>query len=1073
MAERIVPIRIDLNTRDFARESAKLKIELEGIRKQIKLAKEASDEDVLGGLIQGEERLKQELLEVNRSLRLQSKEFNNQKASLPIESLKQLRVEYSKLKRSLVELDVNSPEFAKQSKEAFALGSRIQSLERDFSSFGSSVGDYERAFSSALEASIQASGRLLGGGSVLDDLASLSLIGGGAGAIFGTVLETSSEALEVVSALVDEITRLKTTINVTTGLEGSELLSFTAQLKGVTDILETDVEETLGAVNSAARTFGRDFSESLDVVEKGLIRVSNRDEFLDNIREYSSAAKDAGIAFEDFISILISSQQSGSFNDTVIDGILLDGIVKIREASDSTRSALESAFGKKFTDNLFKNIRTGSITAIEGLQEVAEAIEKGDLNGQQLQQVVSTLFSTGGETSERVLLETLRNIGDETSRAIDFTSSYITRLEELSKQSKRLATEQTLLATQLSGLKDAFELTSLQIKTSFIAETNKALILLRTFSVVASRLANGNFKEAFNFQSIQKELAAAAKSTKEAQKIADELGKTGEETGDKITGGTERARTAFQRLKDESRELADQIQLGLLNGSDTDTQIARYRQITSEIERINDRFRELTELQAQVDENSLQALKSALTDINSEIARTDDETLLTQLTQQAIDLEESVSNAEGRLLFLRRQATGGLVSEIAPLDGQTALSELSPLQSDGTNNESEAIAAIERIAQQRIVKLQEAALSESITNEELAQQRVAIEEQAEIDILNLKLSNDQLAADAELKLRTSLNDKLLSQAEEQQEAFDKVFDIEKFKEYTVAAIDVAQTVSRGIFRIEEQRIEQQQDKQLEALEEEYNAKLAASENNSILQTELRKEQEAKEEAILRESYENQKRLDIANALISSSLAFIRTLASPIPFPGNVIAAGTVAATAALEVAQIRAQQFEQGGLVLHKGGLLKGKSHKQGGIPIEAEGGEFIVNRLAVSSGNNLALLEQINNSVKPSRRQFENGGFVSPLNPNTFTPVPFPSNPTSPLSNTVVVNPSTFMAEARIEQASIDAMTQSMNAVMEQQLGRLQAKLPMMVRTAIEDGMVDAATSSRRIDKRRRSARN
>tara|TARA_Y100000310_G_scaffold174322_1_gene174402 strand:+ start:56 stop:259 length:204 start_codon:yes stop_codon:yes gene_type:complete len=43
-----------------------------------------------------------------------------------------------------------------------------------------------------------------------------------------------------------------------------------------------------------------------------------------------------------------------------------------------------------------------------------------------------------------------------------------------------------------------------------------------------------------------------------------------------------------------------------------------------------------------------------------------------------------------------------------------------------------------------------------------------------------------------------------------------------------------------------------------------------------------------------------------------------------------------------------------------KGGTLNGPSHEAGGIPIEAEGGEFLIKRNSVN-GSTLDMLEYIN----------------------------------------------------------------------------------------------------------------
>ena len=56
-----------------------------------------------------------------------------------------------------------------------------------------------------------------------------------------------------------------------------------------------------------------------------------------------------------------------------------------------------------------------------------------------------------------------------------------------------------------------------------------------------------------------------------------------------------------------------------------------------------------------------------------------------------------------------------------------------------------------------------------------------------------------------------------------------------------------------------------------------------------------------------------------------------------------------------------------------KGGYLEGASHKNGGIPIEVEGGEFIIKKDSVNDGT-LPILREINNTGK-----YGCGGHVYP----------------------------------------------------------------------------------------------
>lgn len=100
------------------------------------------------------------------------------------------------------------------------------------------------------------------------------------------------------------------------------------------------------------------------------------------------------------------------------------------------------------------------------------------------------------------------------------------------------------------------------------------------------------------------------------------------------------------------------------------------------------------------------------------------------------------------------------------------------------------------------------------------------------------------------------------------------------------------------------------------------------------------------------------------------------------------AMGVAAAAAAVAAGLANAKKIAGISTKLEKGGLLRGKSHSQGGIPFaidgehgfEAEGGEYIVNKKATSQF--LPLLEQINKQYRigttAPRFYYQAGGVVS-----------------------------------------------------------------------------------------------
>lgn len=120
----------------------------------------------------------------------------------------------------------------------------------------------------------------------------------------------------------------------------------------------------------------------------------------------------------------------------------------------------------------------------------------------------------------------------------------------------------------------------------------------------------------------------------------------------------------------------------------------------------------------------------------------------------------------------------------------------------------------------------------------------------------------------------------------------------------------------------------------------------------------------------KEAFEKRKKLQIASALMSAASAIINVLAAP-PM-GNVVLdgilkglrIGAVVLQTGAQIKKIRETKFEGGGSGsgsggaasaqnlgrnYEKGGLLKGPRHAQGGMMIEAEGGEAVMTRGAVT----------------------------------------------------------------------------------------------------------------------------
>lgn len=115
-------------------------------------------------------------------------------------------------------------------------------------------------------------------------------------------------------------------------------------------------------------------------------------------------------------------------------------------------------------------------------------------------------------------------------------------------------------------------------------------------------------------------------------------------------------------------------------------------------------------------------------------------------------------------------------------------------------------------------------------------------------------------------------------------------------------------------------------------------------------------------------------LDKTQAAINSAIFTLLAVVKALPnvFLSTAVGIAGGLATAAIIAKPLPPKPSEPE--YLEEGGLLQGRSHKEGGIPVEAEGGEFIINKRSTSKY--LPLLEAINES---GRRKFADGGVVVP----------------------------------------------------------------------------------------------
>jgi hypothetical protein len=220
----------------------------------------------------------------------------------------------------------------------------------------------------------------------------------------------------------------------------------------------------------------------------------------------------------------------------------------------------------------------------------------------------------------------------------------------------------------------------------------------------------------------------------------------------------------------------------------------------------------------------------------------------------------------------------------------------------------------------------------------LAERKYATQPDQEIDTIG-----DDLLETQELETDAIIDDyerrnKEIEKLIEQRNAFEKMKADERAEyEQQVALAIVQETLNTigNISNIVSNAVQAQITNDLAEINRLY-------ENGEL----TREEFERKQVELQRKSAQAAKDAALFNAIIGTSQAIINALSSPgVPFPVAAGFAALAAAQGAVQVAAIASEPlptFAEGGMVAEHG-LLKGKSHKQGGILIEAEGEEYFM----------------------------------------------------------------------------------------------------------------------------------
>ena len=401
-------------------------------------------------------------------LRLQLAQANKQTKENAKESLElvdayaKLGFETAEAKREAKNLGAQlskvKKDFGEGSKEALELGKKFEfaskkadALNDELKQIDASVGDYQRNvgnYSSALDGVKQGFSGVL-------ELATPT----------GLAIAAAGLAIEGIGALAEIVketnVQLKETAQLT-GLSGQALDDYTAKVRASANIFDKEYKEVLQAANTLSKEFGISGTEAIDLINQGFVQGADiNGDYLDQLREYSTQFKQAGLSAQDFNNVVALGAKEGIFGDKAADTVK-EGGLRLREFTKATKDALVP-LGELRNEEIKQAIASGN--SFKAIQLVSKGLKEVSLDAQQTQGIITNVFGGPGEDAGIRFIELLGDIDTGQKTVLDNLTEQQKRQLKILEVEEQLAASEVKLGEAFKGVGNNFEILSKQLQS--------------------------------------------------------------------------------------------------------------------------------------------------------------------------------------------------------------------------------------------------------------------------------------------------------------------------------------------------------------------------------------------------------------------------------------------------------------------------------------------------------------------------------------------------------------------------------------------------------------------------------
>lgn len=258
-------------------------------------------------------------------------------------------------------------------------------------------------------------------------------IGAAIATLGGIAIATKSfldynQEIEKTNLLTHQLTRLT----------GESLNEVRRRAVVIEEVYGQSINSTLTAAKHLSESFNTTVEDGMTIISEGLLRGgSNSDAFLKSLSKYPKIFAEAGFTMNEFRQVVNSGVSVGLY-ENVLPNAIKKFNSEIRKQSEGTKKIMENSLGKKFTTQLFAEIRDGSRTPKEALAAIAEEAEKIGLNIKQSEELGAKLFGSSAAEGGG-FLDLLKNIVDATNQEERALTSFEEKLKRAEERALELA----------------------------------------------------------------------------------------------------------------------------------------------------------------------------------------------------------------------------------------------------------------------------------------------------------------------------------------------------------------------------------------------------------------------------------------------------------------------------------------------------------------------------------------------------------------------------------------------------------------------------------------------------------